>query len=85
MSDRLFIGVFPTGISFADRLVEVHGDYKRLAFLPFSTLVLEITPDCPAYLRTEIEAYAATIQAQRGQPFTVSTSGQTVILGQRAS
>lgn len=81
MSDRLFIGVFPTGISFADRSVEVHGDYKRLAFLPFSTLALEIAQDCPADLRAEIDAYAATIQARRGQPFTVSTSGQTVVLG----
>jgi hypothetical protein len=32
--DRLFIGVFPCGISYADRKVEEHGDYKRsLSFL----------------------------------------------------
>jgi hypothetical protein len=38
---RLFIGVFPCGISYADRHHEEHGDYKTLAFLPYNSLVLE--------------------------------------------
>lgn len=78
---RLFIGVFPCGLSYADRWTEQHGDYKRLAFLPYSTLVLQVEPDCPPDLRTEIETDAATIIARRGQPFQVSACGQTVTLG----
>ena len=79
---RLFIGVFPGGLSYADRWTEQHGDYKRLAFLPYSTLALQVEPDCPPDLRQEIESHAATIIARRGQPFQVSACGQTVTLGQ---
>ena len=78
---RLFVGVFPGGLVYADRWAEQHGDYKRLAFLPYATLALQVEPDCPPDLRTEIETAAATIIAQRGQPFQVSACGQTVILG----
>jgi hypothetical protein len=38
---RLFIGVFPCGISYADRHHEEYGDYKALAFLPYESLTLE--------------------------------------------
>jgi hypothetical protein len=84
VNSRIFSGVFPTGISYADRQREETGDYKRLAFLSFSTLVLEVRPDCPHGLRTEIEADAARIQARRGEHFQVSTCGQTVLLGDRS-
>ncbi len=43
--DRLFIGVYPTGIAYADKWNEVDGDYKRLAFLRFATLALDIEHD----------------------------------------
>jgi hypothetical protein len=79
--DRLFSGVFSTGIGYADRTVERHGDYKRLAFLSFGTLALDIEPDCPNELRSIIIEQAAEIQAKRGQQFLISFSGQTVVLG----
>lgn len=78
---RLFIGVFCTGITYADRHVQKAGDYARLGFLPFDTLQLKIEPDCPLDLRSQIEAHAATMQARRGDQYQVSTSGQTVMLG----
>lgn len=79
--DRLFVGVFPTGISYADRGREKHGDYARCAFLPFGTLELEMEPDCPRELRAEITRHAKRIQARRGEKFETSASGQYVILG----
>jgi hypothetical protein len=83
VNPRIFAGIYPMGIVYADRQREAHGDYKRLAFLAFSTLVLEVQPDCPPALRTEIEADAVRIQAMSGQAFQVSTAGQTVTLGSR--
>lgn len=81
MNERIFAGVFSTGIGYADRKREKHGDYARLAFLTFSTLTLEVEQDCPTALRKEIEEDAARIQAKRGEAFQVSTSGQTITLG----
>lgn len=78
---RLFIGVFPTGLSYADRTKERDGDYKRLAFLSFHTLELEVERDCPADLRARIEADALKLQNRRGEQFQVSTCNQTVRLG----
>lgn len=80
-NDRLFVCVMGTGISWADRKVHEHGDYKRLAFLTFSNLELEIVPGCPNDLRVRIEDYAAKVKARRGQQYQVSTSGQTITLG----
>jgi hypothetical protein len=81
MSERLFIGVYPAGIVYADRTRECGGDYQRLAFLAYDTLHLSIRSSCPEALRPEIEAHAATIQARRGEIFEVSTAGQTIRLG----
>jgi hypothetical protein len=80
-SDPLFIGLFPGGVSYANRNVEEHGDFKRLAFLPYDTLALEVQKDCPPELRHRIVEDAKTIQARRGQQFRISTCGQTVRLG----
>jgi hypothetical protein len=80
-NDRLFIGVYPTGILYADRSREKDGDYARCAFLDFNTLTLNFDRDCPNTLRAEIERDAAKIQARRGEPFETSAAGQTVILG----
>ena len=82
-SERLFIGVYPAGISYADRSREKHGDYARCAFLPFGSLKLEVEPDCPSALRALIVKDAAKIQARRGEQYVVSGSGQTVRLGGR--
>jgi hypothetical protein len=82
--DRLFIGVFPCGISYADRKVEEHGDYKRLAFLPYSSLGLEWFKDCPESLRGRIIADASKIQARRGEDFQISAVGQTIKAGRES-
>lgn len=78
---RLFIGKYPCGIVYADRWNDDHGDYKRLAFLPYGSLVLDVEPGCPPELLGEITEHAATLQAQRGQPYQISTAGQTITLG----
>ena len=78
---RIFIGVYPAGIVFADRKHEVNGDYKDLAFLPYDTLILDIRNDCPAELVEEIKTTAAIYQARRGKQFRISSCGQTVTLG----
>lgn len=82
--DRLFIGVFPAGLVYADRHRQEGGDYKRLAFLSYRTLRLTVEADCPADLRAEIEADAKAMQARRGEAYQVSATGQTVILGSAA-
>ena len=79
--DRLFSGVYSTGISYADRTRERDGDYKRLAFLSFATLTLEFQPDCPDDLRELITREAARIQARRGEHYEIDSSGHTVLLG----
>jgi hypothetical protein len=81
IADRVFIGVFPAAISYADRKVEEHGDYKTLAILPYSTLELEVRPGCPPALLQYIAESAAEIQAKRGQEFRISACGQAVLLG----
>lgn len=81
MSAALFIGVYPAGLVYADRTRERHGDYVRLAFLSYGSLVLEVEKDCPPALASEINAHAATIQAKRGQEFRISACNQTVLLG----
>lgn len=78
---RLFVGVYPAGIVYADRQREKAGDYARCAFLGFADLVLTIEPDCPDALRLQITEDAAAIQRRRGEAFQVSTAGQTVTLG----
>jgi len=81
--DPLFIGIFPAGVSYADRTRERRGDFVRLAFLTYDTLELTIEADCPPALRQRIVDDAARIQARKGQSFPISTGGQTVELGSR--
>ncbi len=81
VADHVFIGIFPAAISYADRKVEEHGDYKSLAILPYSTLELEVRPGCHPALLQYVSSHAAEIQAKRGQEFQISTCGQTVLLG----
>ena len=78
---RIFAGIYPAGIVYADREKEEYGDYKRLAFLSFNTLVLEFRKDCHTEFRSEIQEAAAKIQARKGSLFEISTCGQTVMLG----
>jgi hypothetical protein len=78
---RVFIGVFPGALVFADREREEHGDYKKLASLPYHTLELEWGKDVPPDIREWIIRDAAHYQAKRGDDFQISQCGQTVRLG----
>lgn len=79
---RLFAGVMPTGISYADTWRDKHGDYLKLARLSFRTLELEWSGESmPADLRAEILRDAKKIQKRRGEQYQVSGAGQTVTLG----
>lgn len=80
-AERLFIGCFPTGLVYADRAVEEHGDYRRLAYLNFGTLEPKYERNIPPELRALIESDVAQMQARRGQDYQVSECGQTVLLG----
>lgn len=83
VAQRLFVGVYPTGIVYADRQRERHGDYLRLAFPPFRTLELEWESDVlvPLGLSEEIIRHARHLQVRRGEAYEVSSSGQKVLLG----
>lgn len=81
VNDRLFIGVYATGVSYADRSREHRGDYARVAFLDFWTLTLDVAADCPRELLPLVEADAHGIRARCGEHFDVSASGQAVRLG----
>lgn len=81
MSKRLFIGVYTCGLVYADRMREENGDYRRLCFLPYTSLEPEWSGRVSPELRREIERDVATMQARRGQTFQISTCGHTVRLG----
>jgi hypothetical protein len=79
---NLFIGTMATGISYADRSREKHGDYMTIARLPFSTLKLEWSPGRHSQaLRDLVAEHAAKIIAREGEEYPVSSSGQTITLG----
>lgn len=73
---------YPTGLIYADRTRDDPRtqDYKRLAYLNYATLQLDIEPDCRHELADHVIRDAATIQAMRGQPFSIAGNMQ-VILG----
>ena len=83
MDQRIFSGVYDTGIVYADRKTfdAARRDYKRLGILFFRTLKLELAPDCPDHLAQQIKKDAAEIQKMKGQEFQVSACGQTITLG----
>jgi hypothetical protein len=85
-SDRLFIGVFPGGISFADKSREKNGDYMQVAFLPYDTLELEWRAGKhPADMRKAIERHARSMAKRRGEEFAIDSSGHKITLGRRRS
>ena len=80
MSRKLGVFVMATGIAYCDTSKEKHGDYLRVAFLPFSTLIPEwLAPR--SKLRPAVEADMLSVQRRRGENFQISASGQTVRLG----
>jgi hypothetical protein len=79
---RLFIGVFPEGLVYADRGREKNGDYVRLAFLSYRTLELTWEPNTLKHpCRNLILHSAQAMVAKKGEFFSTSISGQGVILG----
>lgn len=80
-NERIFCGIRPTGILWADRKRLVGSDYATLAFLPFDTLELKLEADCPKALIADIRSDAAVVQAKRGTFYRVSSTGKTVMLG----
>ena len=80
MARRLFIACHSTGLAYCDRECEANGDYARVAFLSFQTLVLDVD-DPLSPLLPEILADVDAIRARAGQSYQISASGQTVILG----
>jgi hypothetical protein len=81
MSNSLFIGVFTTGLVYADKSKIINGDYKTIAYLPYGTLELHIRDEksslLPAILKDVEE-----MKAKKGEKFRISTFGITdVTLG----
>lgn len=81
INEILFIGVFSTGISYADRTQEEYGDYKKIAFLRFDDLILELKNQCPQYLWSDLIKHANNVISRKGEEYQISTSGQTITLG----
>ena len=79
--ERLFIGVFPTGLVYCDREREQHGDYMRLAHLSFATLELTLYNNPKGELLAHILKDAAQMQARQGEEYQISGSGQMTTLG----
>lgn len=80
--ERLFIGCYPTGLVYADKGIEVAGDYKRIAYLNYATLVLDVD-DLKSVLLPAIREDAARMQAQRGEQFPIA-GNMSVTLGVRS-
>lgn len=80
LKDRLFIGVFPCAIVYADRAVEVDRDYKRVASLPYRELALQVA-DPKSPLLPLIRKHAKTIIARRGKRFSIDGCGKAITLG----
>lgn len=81
LKDRLGTYTFPAGYVYADRAVEVNGDYRRLGFLGYKTLILELDKDCPAYWRQALVDAAEKVQLAAGERVSTSSCGQWVSLG----
>ncbi len=81
LEERLFAGKYPCGIVFADRGREKGGDYARLAFMSYTTLKLEIEPDCPRKMRSVVEAAAASMNLKAGQRYQIA-GNLTITLGE---
>lgn len=73
-ADRLFVGVYPGGMVYADRAREQHGDYARVAFLPWHSLTLQVEPGADAALVALARASAAKLQAKRGELYPLSAT-----------
>ena len=78
--DRLFIGCYPTGLVYADRGVEEHGDYKRLAYLNYATLEADLEENIPDFLLERINNHIAKMKSMAGTSYQIA-GNVGVILG----
>jgi len=76
---------FPTGLIYADRTRDDPRtqDYKRLAYLNYASLQLDLEPDCKGELADYVKTEAAKIQAMKGELFSIA-GNMKVILGSEA-
>ena len=72
---------YPTGIVYADKTRDDPNtlDYKRLGYLNYATLILELEPDCKPDLADYVTAEAAKLQAMRGQRFSIAGNMQVTL------
>lgn len=80
---RLFIGVYPGGMVYADRHKERDGDYARVAFLPWDTLEVEVDKRADPELVRQALAHATLLARKSGQAFAIDASGHHVLLGSK--
>jgi hypothetical protein len=80
-NEALFCGNYPTGIFYADKRREVNGDYMTIGRIFYSDLSWKISDNCPADIRSLVQADIDRILSMKGQEYQVSSCGQTVTLG----
>lgn len=78
---EIFSCIMATGFWWSDKSREEHGDYAKLAFLPFSNLELEFFSACTPSQKEIILKSAKKYQDLRGEKYQISTAGQMVTLG----
>jgi hypothetical protein len=78
-ADDLFIGKYPTGLVYANKRVEVAGDYKRLAYLNYRTLALEVDKGCPKEFLALIQADHARMLALKHTLYSIAGNMQIVL------
>jgi hypothetical protein len=71
MNDKLFIGMYPTGVAYADRSREIAGDYVRLAFMLYSNLKVVTNRDCPPDLRESILESVKSFKDRQGESILI--------------
>ena len=75
MQDNLFIGVHSTGLAYCDKSITVDGDYAKVAFLPFDTLVLKEYRKRSSVL-PDVRKHAESMVARRGQLLAISATAR---------
>lgn len=79
LEGRMFAGVYPAGIVYADTWREARGDYMELGFLPYKSLEFvawEGWRSAPEWLRAMVRAHVEGMRAKRGEYFPLSTVGR---------
>jgi hypothetical protein len=77
----LFAGVYPTGVYYSDRRLDVNGDFKRLAAIRFRDLSYYFNDGVSENMRRIIQADIDRIIAMKGQEYSIDACGHTVTLG----